>query len=59
MGDFNTSLFDEEKIGGLSLALDSMLDLFDFINSLALLDVDLSSGVFTWSNRCVRSEYIS
>ena len=51
MGDFNTPLTDEKKLGGLALDLDSKLDLSNFINNLALLDVDLLGGVFIWSNK--------
>lgn len=58
MGDFNTSLFDEEKYGGLALDQDSKMDLSLFINSLALLDVELAGGIFTWSNRHSGSECI-
>ena len=44
MGDFNTPLFDDEKLGGMALDLDSKLDLSNFINSLAFMDVDLLGG---------------
>ena len=47
MGDFNTPLMDEEKLGGLAPDWESKMDLSNFINSLALLDVDLSGGTYT------------
>ena len=58
MGDFNTPLFEEEKYGGLAPNLDRRMDLSNFINNLALLDIDLSGGTFTWSNRNLGSECI-
>ena len=36
MGDFNTPLSNDEKLGGMALDLDSKLDLSNFINILAL-----------------------
>ena len=45
MGDFNTPLSNVEKFGGLALDLDYKLNLSNFINSLAFLDVDLSGGI--------------
>ena len=47
MGDFNTPLSDDEKIGGMASNLDSKLDLSNFINSLAFMDMDLLGGRFT------------
>ncbi|GLJ54307.1 hypothetical protein SUGI_1165180 [Cryptomeria japonica] len=41
MGDFNTPLKEEEKMGGLPLQLDGRQDLMDFINDQALIDMDL------------------
>ena len=58
MGDFNTPLMDEEKLGGLALDWERKLDLFNFINSLALLDVDLSGGSYTWYNKKFGSDCI-
>ena len=51
MGDFNTPLVDEEKKGGLPSDWESKHDLSNFINGLALLDLDLMGGAFTWSNK--------
>ena len=53
MGDFNTPLLDDKKLGGMAPNLDNKLDLSNFINSLAFKDMDLLGGRFTWSNRCI------
>ena len=58
IGDFNTLLTDEEKLGGLALDWDSKLDLSNLINSLALLDVDLLGGIYTWSNKRIGNDCI-
>ena len=58
MGDFNTPLVDEEKKGGLPLDWESKHDLSNFINGLALLDLDLMGGAFTWSNKCIGQDCI-
>ena len=58
MGYFNSPLSNEEKIGDLTPNLDGKLDLSNFINSLALLDVDILGGVFTWFSRRIGSEFI-
>lgn len=58
MWDFNTPLTEKEKLGCLALYLESKLDLSFFINSLALLDIDLMGGVYSWSNKRIRSECI-
>ena len=58
MGDFNTPLSDDEKIGGMASNLDSKLDLSNFINRLAFLDMELLAGRFTWSNKCTRVDCI-
>ena len=47
MGDFNTPLMDEEKLGGSALDWESQMDLSNFINSLAFLDVDFLGGAYT------------
>lgn len=47
MGDFNTPLKDEEKMGGIPLQLDGKQDLMDFINDQALIDMDLQGINFT------------
>ena len=47
MGDFNSLLVDEEKLGGLAPKWERKLDLSNFINSLAYLDMYLSGGAFT------------
>lgn len=41
MGDFNTLLRDKEKFGVIHNHLDGRVDLMDFINQEALMDVDL------------------
>ncbi len=51
MGDFNTPILDDEKSGGLAPDQDNKLDLSNFTNILAFMDVDLSGRRFTWSNR--------
>ena len=53
MGDFNTPLQDKEKKGGMPQDWESKHDLSVFINGLALLDLDLMGGDFTWSNKCL------
>ena len=58
MGDFNTPLVDEEKMGGLSLDWERKHDLSNFINGLAFLDLDLMGGAFTWSNKCIGRDCI-
>ena len=58
MGDFNTPLVDEEKLGGLAPDWESKQDLSNFINSLAFLDLDLVGGSFTWSNKRIGGESI-
>lgn len=47
MGDFNTPLKDEDKMGGIPLHLDGKQDLMDFINDQALIDVDLQGINYT------------
>ena len=47
LGDFNTLLEDKEKMGGLPLDWESKQDLSNFINDLALMDLDLSGGAYT------------
>ena len=47
MGDFNTPLSDDKKLGGMV----PNLDLSNFINSLAFMDMELLGGRFTSSNR--------
>ena len=47
LGDFNTPLEDKDKMGGLPPDWESKQDLSNFINDLALLDLDLSGGTFT------------
>ena len=51
MGDFNTPLEDKEKKGGMPPDWESKQDLSNFINNLALMDVELKGGSFTWSNK--------
>lgn len=51
MGDFNTPLQEIDKFGGTQAQLDRKIDLMDFINVNALIDVDLSEASYTWSNR--------
>ena len=58
MGDFNTLLMDEEKLGGLAPNWESNQDLSSFIKSLAFLDLDLLGGSFTWSNKRIGRECI-
>ena len=58
MGDFNSTLSDDDKSRGLALDQESKLDLSNFINNLSFMDVDLSRGKFTWSNRRVGMDYI-
>ena len=58
MGDFNTPLSDDEKLGGMTPDLDSKLDLSNFINSLAFMDMDLLGGRFTQSSKHTRGDCI-
>ena len=58
MGDFNSSLVDEEKKGGLAPKWERKLDLSNFINSLAYLDMDLLRGALTWSNKRIGRDCI-
>ena len=58
MGDLNFHLTDGEKYGGLTPDQESKLDLSNFIHDLAVMDVDLLGGRFTWSNRRVGGECI-
>ena len=58
MGDFNSPLSNDDKSGGLASNQESKLDLLNFINNLAFMDVDLLGGRFTWSNRTVGGECI-
>ena len=51
MGDFNTLLVYEEKMGGPILDWENKQDLSSFINGLDFLDLDLMGGAFTWSNK--------
>ena len=51
MGDFNTPLEDIEKKGGLPPDWESKQDLSNFINDLALMDLELMGGSYTWSNK--------
>ena len=41
MGDFNVTLYDQEKKGGSVSQLEGRLDLMDFINKEGLMDMDL------------------
>lgn len=58
MGDFNTPLLDKEKKGGMPQDWDSKLDLSNFINGLAFLDLDLTGGDFTWSKKRIGKDCI-
>lgn len=58
MGDPNTPLLNDEKIGGASISEDSKKDLSNMINSLGLMDLDLNGARFTWSNRSSGSDII-
>lgn len=49
-GDFNSPLYPSEKCGGLEDFSNSMGDLASFINATSLMDIDLQSAPFTWSN---------
>ena len=48
MGDFNTPLVVEDKMGGLTPDWECKEDLSSFINGLAFLDLYLMGGAFTW-----------
>ena len=58
MGDFNSLLVDDEKLGGLAPDQESKMDLSNFINKISFLDVDLSSGAFTQSNKRIGMDCI-
>ena len=58
MGDFNTPLSDDEKFRGMAPDLDNKMDLSNFINSLAFMDMDILGGRFTWSNRSIGGDCI-
>lgn len=51
LGDFNTHLKEDEKIGGSQPNLDNSLDLMNFITRQALIDIDLQGISYTWTNR--------
>lgn len=51
MGDFKTPLYDSKKIGWSQVHMDIKIDLIEFINNMALSDVELSEASFTWTNR--------
>lgn len=49
-GDFNSPISNLEKRGGTPISKESKQDLSDFINTLGLVDLELSGSKFTWSN---------
>lgn len=50
MGDFNNIMNSWEKEGGIGLNL-SQVDMFrDFINSMAIKDLNFRGPIFTWNN---------
>lgn len=51
MGDFNTSLQDIDKYGGIHAQPDNRSNLMNFININALIDMDLNGASYTWSNQ--------
>ena len=51
MGDFNTPLKENEKMGGSQTNLDNRLELMNFIDSHLLHDMDLHGVDHTWTNR--------
>lgn len=50
MGEFNTILITDEKIGGRPEVGDAAEDLRDFILRNKLIDFDLQGMKYTWSN---------
>ena len=58
MGDFNTPLVDEEKMGDLSPNWESKHDLSNFIDGLTFLDLEIMGGAFSWSNKHIEHDYI-
>ena len=54
MGDVDTPLVYEGKMGGLELDWESKHDISNFINRLAFLDLDLLGGALTGSNKRIR-----
>lgn len=58
MGDFNTPLLNDEKFGGSQINWDSKSGLSDFINSNALIDLDLQGASYTWTSRRLGPNFI-
>lgn len=58
VGDFNSPLYPSEKSGSLVDYSNSMADLEFFLSSTSLIDIDLSSQAFTWTNRCLGEDMI-
>ena len=58
MGDVNTPLKENEKMGGSQTNLDNRLDLMDFIDNHLLHDMDLHWIDYTWTNRRVGKDFI-
>lgn len=50
MGDFNTPLKENKKMGGSQTNLHSRLELMEFIDSHLLYDMDLHGVNYTWTN---------
>ena len=50
MGDFNTTLYHSEKLGGNKDCPESLQDLNDFMSRMDFIDVELRGNPFTWTN---------
>ncbi|KAK8483041.1 hypothetical protein V6N11_081882 [Hibiscus sabdariffa] len=51
IGDSNVISSQEEKLGGLPFNLNDARCYFDFIDAISLIELPISGGAFTWSNK--------
>ena len=58
MGDFNTHLKENEKMGGSQTNLENKLELMEFIDSHLLHGIELHGLEYTWTNRRSRKGLI-
>ena len=58
VGDFNDTLNEEEKLGGLAFTLNEALEFSSCLNACALTEVRTSGSKYTWWNGRLQNECI-
>ena len=57
-GDFNVTLNEEEKLGGLAFTLNEALEFSSCLNACALTEVQTSGSKYTWLNGRIEEDCI-